>query len=92
MGLSYFGVTADILFFVSVSVGLFLISFALILLRFFLCLSRFLKCLLVLENFNVLILLSCALSQVEDRRMLFISLMVVSTIEAVLGLVVLTRV
>lgn len=59
---------------------------------FVLSLGRLLNCLMVVENFKILLLFVCVLSQGEDRRMLFVSLMVIFTIEVVLGLVVLTRV
>nr|YP_009330664.1 NADH dehydrogenase subunit 4L [Cloacotaenia megalops]AOG66047.1 NADH dehydrogenase subunit 4L [Cloacotaenia megalops] len=73
-------------------VSLFLSMFMIILVSFFLCLSRFLNCLIILENFNVLLLLFCLLLSGADSHIIFIILMVVSTIEVILGLVVLTRV
>nr|UFQ88701.1 NADH dehydrogenase subunit 4L [Alveobothrium grabatum]UFQ88713.1 NADH dehydrogenase subunit 4L [Alveobothrium grabatum]UFQ88725.1 NADH dehydrogenase subunit 4L [Alveobothrium grabatum] len=71
---------------------LFFLLFSAIFVSFFLSLSRFLNCLIILENFNVLLLLFSLLSSVFDNRMLFIVLMVVSTVEVIIGLVVLTRV
>nr|UFQ89289.1 NADH dehydrogenase subunit 4L [Duplicibothrium sp. MZUSP 8039] len=73
-------------------VALFFLLFCTILLSFFLSLSRFLNCLIILENFNVLLLLFSLLYTSYDSHMLFIILMVVSTVEVILGLVVLTRV
>ncbi len=63
----------------------------LVLLAFMLSLGRLLNCLIVVENFNVLLLFCALLSQRGETRILFISLMVIFTIEVVLGLVVLTR-
>nr|AWK02430.1 NADH dehydrogenase subunit 4L [Acanthoparyphium sp. WAK-2018] len=62
-----------------------------ILFAFFLSLSRLLNCLIVVENFNVLLLFVSLLGQWDEFRMLFIALMVIFTIEVTLGLVVLTR-
>lgn len=59
--------------------------------RFVLSLSRLLKCLIVLEKFKVLLLFTSLVGQVEERRILFIALMVIFTIEVTLGLVVLIR-
>lgn len=73
-------------------VSLFIIYFLIIVCSFFLCLSRFLNCLIVLEKFKVLILLFSLILGTFDRHMIFIALMVVSTIEVIVGLVVLTRV
>lgn len=73
---------------ISIYVSLFLI----IVLRFFLSFNRFLNCLIVLEKFNVLLLLFCLIISKVDNHMIFIALMVVSTIEIVGGLTVLTRV
>lgn len=71
---------------------LYLVLFTLIIVRFFLSVRRFLQCLIILENFNVLLLLFCLLLTLSDSHIIFIVLMVVSTIEVVVGLVVLTRV
>nr|UFQ88449.1 NADH dehydrogenase subunit 4L [Rhabdotobothrium anterophallum] len=71
---------------------LFVLLFSTILISFFLSLSRFLNCLIILENFNVLLLLFSLLTSVLDSHMVFIILMVVSTVEVIIGLVVLTRV
>lgn len=71
---------------------LYVVLFTLIVVRFFLSIRRFLKCLIILENFKVLLLLFCLLLSALDRHIIFIVLMVVSTIEVVIGLVVLTRV
>jgi NADH:ubiquinone oxidoreductase subunit K len=53
--------------------------------------NRFLNCLIILENFNILLLMYALISSAIDRHMIFIILMVVSTIEVIVGLVVLTR-
>nr|UFQ88305.1 NADH dehydrogenase subunit 4L [Spongiobothrium variabile]UFQ89181.1 NADH dehydrogenase subunit 4L [Spongiobothrium sp. MZUSP 7999] len=71
---------------------LYVVLFGSIVLSFFLSLSRFLNCLIILENFNVLLLLFSLLVSVFDNHMIFIILMVVSTVEVIIGLVVLTRV
>ena len=73
-------------------VRVFVILFITIVLSFFLSFSRFLNCLIILENFKVLILLFCLILGGLDNHMIFIALMVVSTVEVILGLVVLTRV
>nr|ANF28214.1 NADH dehydrogenase subunit 4L [Schyzocotyle acheilognathi] len=73
-------------------VFLYMLFFTVILLGFFLSVTRFLNCLIILENFNVLLLLFTLLFTYYDSHMLFIVLMVVSTIEVIVGLVVLTRV
>nr|WRY69451.1 NADH dehydrogenase subunit 4L [Hypoderaeum conoideum] len=62
-----------------------------VLFSFFMSLSRLLNCLIVVENFNVLLLLCCLLGQWDEFRMLFIALIVIFTVEVTLGLVVLTR-
>nr|AYH51395.1 NADH dehydrogenase subunit 4L [Hysteromorpha triloba] len=62
-----------------------------ILLSFVLSISRLLNCLIVIENFNVLLLFLCLLSQLEESRIIFLALIVIFTIEVTLGLVVLTR-
>nr|UFQ88497.1 NADH dehydrogenase subunit 4L [Rhinebothrium sp. 3 DJM-2021]UFQ88509.1 NADH dehydrogenase subunit 4L [Rhinebothrium sp. 3 DJM-2021]UFQ88545.1 NADH dehydrogenase subunit 4L [Rhinebothrium sp. 3 DJM-2021] len=71
---------------------LFFLLFTTILISFFLSVSRFLNCLIILENFNVLLLLFSLLNSVFDTHLIFIILMVVSTVEVIIGLVVLTRV
>nr|UFQ88329.1 NADH dehydrogenase subunit 4L [Scalithrium magniphalum]UFQ89037.1 NADH dehydrogenase subunit 4L [Scalithrium magniphalum] len=71
---------------------LYFLLFCTILVSFFLSLSRFLNCLIILENFNVLLLLFSLLSSLSGNHMIFIVLMVVSTVEVIIGLVVLTRV
>nr|UFQ88437.1 NADH dehydrogenase subunit 4L [Rhinebothrium sp. LRP 10407] len=71
---------------------LFILLFGAIVSSFFLAISRFLNCLIILENFNVLLLLFSLILGSLDSHMLFIVLMVVSTIEVITGLVVLTRV
>ena len=73
-------------------VTIFLVLFLTILLRFFLSMSRFLNCLIILENFNVLLLLFCLMGGVFDNHMSFIVLIILSTVEIIVGLVVLTRV
>nr|WPK96139.1 NADH dehydrogenase subunit 4l [Microticola etholeni]WPK96140.1 NADH dehydrogenase subunit 4l [Microticola etholeni] len=73
-------------------VTIYLLLFFIIVLSFFLCYSRFLNCLIILENFNVLLLLFCLLLGGVDSHMTFIVLMVISTVEVIVGLVVLTRV
>nr|WPK96146.1 NADH dehydrogenase subunit 4l [Paranoplocephala jarrelli] len=73
-------------------VTVYLLLFFTIVLSFFLCYSRFLNCLIILENFNVLLLLFCLLLGESDSHMTFIVLMIISTVEVIVGLVVLTRV
>nr|YP_009517314.1 NADH dehydrogenase subunit 4L [Ligula intestinalis]AXO78665.1 NADH dehydrogenase subunit 4L [Ligula intestinalis]QXU59623.1 NADH dehydrogenase subunit 4L [Ligula intestinalis]QXU59635.1 NADH dehydrogenase subunit 4L [Ligula intestinalis]WRW54519.1 NADH dehydrogenase subunit 4L [Ligula intestinalis] len=73
-------------------VFLYLYFFTVILLGFILSLTRFLNCLIILENFNVLLLLFSLLLSMADSHIIFIILMVVSTVEVIIGLVVLTRV
>nr|UFQ89241.1 NADH dehydrogenase subunit 4L [Caulobothrium sp. MZUSP 8009] len=73
-------------------VFLYFLLFITVTISFFLSLSRFLNCLIILENFNVLLLLFTLLFTSHDSHMLFIVLMVVSTVEVIVGLVVLTRV
>nr|ANW83206.1 NADH dehydrogenase subunit 4L [Testudotaenia sp. WL-2016] len=73
-------------------VSVYLILFSVVALSFFLSLSRFLNCLIILENFNVLLLTFILLLSSYDSHILFIIFMVVSTVEVILGLVVLTRV
>uniref|UniRef100_A0AAU7YR04 NADH dehydrogenase subunit 4L n=1 Tax=Scaphanocephalus sp. TaxID=3050632 RepID=A0AAU7YR04_9TREM len=58
---------------------------------FFLSLTRLLNCLIVVENFNVLLLFMTMLVQSGETYVFFIALMVIFTIEVVIGLVVLTR-
>nr|YP_010704909.1 NADH dehydrogenase subunit 4L [Plagiorchis multiglandularis]WCQ78404.1 NADH dehydrogenase subunit 4L [Plagiorchis multiglandularis] len=69
----------------------FVISLGVVLCSFMLSLSRLLNCLIVVENFNVLLLFSSLLMNWDETRIFFIALMVIFTIEVVLGLVVLTR-
>lgn len=73
-------------------VTIFLILFFTIVFSFFLSFSRFLKCLIILENFNVLLLLFCLMYSSLESHMLFIILIIISTVEVIIGLVVLTRV
>nr|BBB87235.1 NADH dehydrogenase subunit 4L [Moniezia sp. MN-2015] len=73
-------------------ITIYLILFFVIVLSFFLSYSRFLNCLIILENFNVLLLLFCLLVGAMDNHVIFVILMVVSTVEVIVGLVVLTRV
>nr|UFQ88833.1 NADH dehydrogenase subunit 4L [Rhinebothroides sp. MZUSP 8019]UFQ88845.1 NADH dehydrogenase subunit 4L [Rhinebothroides sp. MZUSP 8020]UFQ88857.1 NADH dehydrogenase subunit 4L [Rhinebothroides sp. MZUSP 8021]UFQ88917.1 NADH dehydrogenase subunit 4L [Rhinebothroides sp. MZUSP 8026] len=73
-------------------VFLYSLLFCTILVSFFISISRFLNCLIILENFNVLLLLFSLLYNCFDNHMIFIILMVVSTVEIIIGLVVLTRV
>nr|ACH72683.1 NADH dehydrogenase subunit 4L [Opisthorchis viverrini] len=67
------------------------LGFVIILCSFFLSISRLLNCLIVVENLNVLLLFISMLSQRGESYMFFIALVVIFTIEVVLGLVVLTR-
>lgn len=60
--------------------------------NFIMSLGHLLNCLIVVENLKVLLLFVCVLGQQEESRMMFISLVVIFTIEVVLGLVVLTRI
>nr|QDA21730.1 NADH dehydrogenase subunit 4L [Amphimerus sp. JM-2019] len=72
--------------------SLFLIlGFMVVLCGFFLSVSRLLNCLIVVENLNVLLLFVTMLSQRGESYILFMALMVIFTIEVVLGLVVLVR-
>nr|YP_008082873.1 NADH dehydrogenase subunit 4L [Taenia serialis]BAN21735.1 NADH dehydrogenase subunit 4L [Taenia serialis] len=73
-------------------VSLFLIFCSVIGVSFFLSITRFLNSLIVLENFNVLILMFCLIFSSFDSHMIFMTLMVISTVEIIVGLVILTRV
>nr|YP_007891008.1 NADH dehydrogenase subunit 4L [Versteria mustelae]BAN15692.1 NADH dehydrogenase subunit 4L [Versteria mustelae] len=73
-------------------VTMFLVFSSVIVISFFLSINRFLNCLIILENFNVLVLLFCLLLSLIDSHMIFVVLMVISTVEVIIGLVVLTRV
>nr|YP_002117987.1 NADH dehydrogenase subunit 4L [Echinococcus ortleppi]ARO49941.1 NADH dehydrogenase subunit 4L [Echinococcus ortleppi]ARO49952.1 NADH dehydrogenase subunit 4L [Echinococcus ortleppi]ARO49963.1 NADH dehydrogenase subunit 4L [Echinococcus ortleppi]BAF56536.1 NADH dehydrogenase subunit 4L [Echinococcus ortleppi] len=73
-------------------VTLFLLFSFVIMISYFLTVGRFLNSLIVLENFNVLILLFCLLFSSLDSHMIFIVLMVISTVEIIISLTVLTRV
>nr|YP_007890948.1 NADH dehydrogenase subunit 4L [Taenia ovis]BAN15608.1 NADH dehydrogenase subunit 4L [Taenia ovis] len=73
-------------------VSLFLIFWSVISVSFFLSITRFLNSLIILENFNILILLFCLIFSFFDSHMIFMALMVISTVEIIVGLVVLTRV
>lgn len=73
-------------------ITIFLILFLVILLRFFLSISRFLNCLIILEKFKVLLLLFCLLYRLYDNHIIFIILIILSTVEIIVGLVTLTRV
>lgn len=53
--------------------------------------TRLLNCLIVIENFNVLLLFCCLLCGSNDFRVFFIALMVLFAVEVVVGLLVLTR-
>lgn len=70
---------------------LFVLGALIILCSFFLSLTRLLNCLIVVENLNVLILFMSLLLQRGESYILFIALMVIFTIEVILGLVILTR-
>lgn len=70
---------------------LLILGVLIILCSFFLSVSRLLNCLIVVENFNVLLLFMTMLVQWGESYIFFIALMVIFTIEVVLGLVVLTR-
>nr|YP_010947750.1 NADH dehydrogenase subunit 4L [Azygia robusta]WMH04197.1 NADH dehydrogenase subunit 4L [Azygia robusta]WMH04209.1 NADH dehydrogenase subunit 4L [Azygia robusta] len=70
---------------------LFLLGLSLILFSFVLSVTRLLNCLIIIENINVLLLLTSLLGQAGESRVLFLTLMVVFTIEVTLALVVLTR-
>nr|QSV08748.1 NADH dehydrogenase subunit 4L [Taenia hydatigena]QSV08820.1 NADH dehydrogenase subunit 4L [Taenia hydatigena] len=73
-------------------VTLFLVLVFVILVSFFLSITRFLNSLIILENFNVLVLMMCLLASSNDSHMIFMTLMVISTVEIIIGLVLLTRV
>nr|QJP04217.1 NADH dehydrogenase subunit 4L [Clonorchis sinensis] len=62
-----------------------------ILCSFFLSISRLLNCLIVVENFNVLLLFVAMLLQRGESYIFLIALMVIFTVEVMLGLVVLAR-
>nr|YP_010853283.1 NADH dehydrogenase subunit 4L [Metorchis xanthosomus]WGM81702.1 NADH dehydrogenase subunit 4L [Metorchis xanthosomus] len=66
--------------------GVFIVLFS-----FFLSVSRLLNCLIVVENLNVLLLFITMLSQRGETYIFLIALMVIFTVEVMLGLVVLTR-
>lgn len=68
-----------------------IVAMLLILLGFVLSISRLLSCLIVLEKMNVLLLFNCLVHEVGEPRVFFLALMVIFTVEAVLGLVILTR-
>lgn len=72
------------------SIVLFL-ALVIVLCTFVLSLSRLLNCIIVVEKFKVLLLFMSLLSNWKDSRIFFIALMVIFTVEVVLGLVVLTR-
>jgi len=71
-------------------VSVVLLGVFIIITSFVLSLGRFLNCLIVLENLNVLLLVSSLLF-LGERRVLFLILIVIFTIEVTLSLVVLTR-
>nr|QXU59563.1 NADH dehydrogenase subunit 4L [Didymobothrium rudolphii] len=71
---------------------IFILLWLIVCLGFILSLGRFLGSLIILENFNILVLLFSLLSSYADCHILFILIMVISTIEVIVGLVVLTRV
>nr|ARO49721.1 NADH dehydrogenase subunit 4L [Echinococcus granulosus]AWD27238.1 NADH dehydrogenase subunit 4L [Echinococcus granulosus] len=73
-------------------VTLFLLFSFVIMVSYFLTVGRFLNSLIILENFNVLVLLFCLLFSSLDNHMIFIALMVISTLEIIISLTVLTRV
>nr|QIX04627.1 NADH dehydrogenase subunit 4L [Brachylecithum sp. PakAb2] len=73
------------------SSSLMFVGISLALCSFVLSFPRLLGCLIALENLNVLLLLSCLVSSLEEFRILFLALMVLFTVEVVLGLVILTR-
>nr|YP_007891020.1 NADH dehydrogenase subunit 4L [Echinococcus felidis]BAN15704.1 NADH dehydrogenase subunit 4L [Echinococcus felidis] len=73
-------------------VTLFLLFSFVIMVSYFLTVGRFLNSLIILENFNVLVLLFCLLFSSLDNHMIFIVLMVISTMEIIISLTVLTRV
>nr|YP_002122302.1 NADH dehydrogenase subunit 4L [Opisthorchis felineus]ACF93435.1 NADH dehydrogenase subunit 4L [Opisthorchis felineus] len=70
---------------------LLILGVMIILCSFFLSVSRLLNCLIVVENLNVLLLFITMLSQRGEAYVFFIALMVIFTVEVMLGLVVLTR-
>nr|ANH79413.1 NADH dehydrogenase subunit 4L [Echinococcus granulosus]ARO49754.1 NADH dehydrogenase subunit 4L [Echinococcus granulosus]AWD27142.1 NADH dehydrogenase subunit 4L [Echinococcus granulosus] len=73
-------------------ITLFLLFSFVIMVSYFLTVGRFLNSLIILENFNVLVLLFCLLFSSLDNHMIFITLMVISTLEIIISLTVLTRV
>lgn len=73
-------------------IRLILIYRSIICIRFFLTLNRFLNKLIILERLKVLVILFCLLCSRLDNHMIFIAFIVVSTIEVIIGLVVLTQI
>nr|UFJ44421.1 NADH dehydrogenase subunit 4L [Glypthelmins sp. LW2G] len=73
------------------SSSLLCLALFIVLCTFMLSLSRLLNCLIVIENFNVLLLFSSIISNWDESRIFFVALMVIFTVEVILGLVVLTR-
>lgn len=73
-------------------ITVYLVLFSAIFLSFFLAYSRFLNCLIMLENFKVLLQLFSLLTGFNEGHVVFIILMVISTVEVIVGLVALTRV
>nr|YP_001218770.1 NADH dehydrogenase subunit 4L [Echinococcus vogeli]BAF56524.1 NADH dehydrogenase subunit 4L [Echinococcus vogeli] len=73
-------------------VTLFLLFSFVIMVSYFLIVGRLLNSLIVLENFNVLVLLFCLLFSSLDSHIIFVVLMVISTVEIIVSLTVLTRV
>nr|YP_010133151.1 NADH dehydrogenase subunit 4L [Hydatigera taeniaeformis]ACN76686.1 NADH dehydrogenase subunit 4L [Hydatigera taeniaeformis]BAV82577.1 NADH dehydrogenase subunit 4L [Hydatigera taeniaeformis] len=73
-------------------ISLILIYSSIVCVSFFLTLNRFLNNLIILESLNVLVILFCLLCSSLDNHMIFIAFIVVSTIEVIIGLVVLTQI
>lgn len=74
------------------AVSVFLVlGLLLVLSRLILSASHLLNCLIVVEKINVLLLFCCILGAGDSFRLFFVALMVVFTVEVVLGLLVLTR-
>nr|YP_007890996.1 NADH dehydrogenase subunit 4L [Hydatigera krepkogorski]BAN15680.1 NADH dehydrogenase subunit 4L [Hydatigera krepkogorski] len=73
-------------------ISLIILFFSIIGVSFFLTLNRFLNNLIILESLNVLVILFCLLYSSFDNHMIFIAFIVVSTVEVIVGLVVLTKV
>nr|QIX04639.1 NADH dehydrogenase subunit 4L [Brachydistomum sp. PakPr2] len=69
----------------------FLVGMSLALISLMLSVPRLIGCIILVENLNVLLLFNCLVSGCNEFRILFLALVVMFTVEVVLGLVILTR-